>query len=430
MKMETIGNSQPADPSARGDAFPRPGPLTVIALADLEYAGRLLFALRDVGMPFHVVGLASFRPPDAISSALSEVWLSHDEFHAPAMEREVRRIVRDTGVAASRMLLVTLRERSVDLVARVAEATGCAGLSRRCATLCRDKLAMQNQALQLGVAVPATRVLEDIWSADEMPQGGVVFKPRRGSTSIDVMFAATYADALNCLASIRNPQIFLAQEHVDGPTYFVSGVRRGGRTLAACLGKHIVPLAHVGKRPRNFLRSWITPLDGAIDPPLADIAEKMCAAHDVVASGFDLNDGCTHIEFFWRNGEPIFCEAAARAPGPRVLAMQQALLGETMIELFVRSLAMPCPTPLRPCSRYAGMLDVVAEGPVRSLVGDLPTDVPWILSHYRWDPNAVKGGTYTDPLFRVLIEAQSAAECEARLERLAGAFTYVLCNPS
>jgi hypothetical protein len=106
--------------------------------------------------------------------------------------------------------------------------------------------------------------------------------------------------------------------------------------------------------------------------------------------------------------------------------MQKALLGETLIDIWARTLFSSSTNAPPSRSRYAGLLDVVAEGPVVSIDAQLPYNEPWLLNEQRWNPSSVVGGQYTDPLWRVLISADDVSTCEARLESLALGFRYVL----
>lgn len=404
--------------------------LQVLLLVDLDYSWYFLEGAAEVGLPVHVIGMDAFAGSVERFELRSARWVPEEAFHAEQIRPLLGSLMRERRIAPAELTVVTLRERSVKMAAELAEGTGCQGIGTRTATLFRDKWEMVHAASRLGVPVPDTRLALEAWGAETFPAGGVMLKPRRGSVSLGLHECADYSSLEASVRALKQADTYIAQAFIEGPMYFADAVMRHGKIRCLMLGKHVVPLGQVGRRPGSFTRSWALAWPdvglSSADAPL----EALVRHHETVVRGFGLVDGCTHVEFFVHRGAPLFCEAAARAGGPRIMALQRSLWGMTMPGMFAMLLGnkdVALPAPRHP---VVGMVDFVCEGPVAEHRLTRELDAGWILKTHDWDPAAVRGGRYTDPLKRVLIAAPDPAVCEGRLAWLADGFEYRLRDPA
>lgn len=400
----------------------------VLLLIDLDYSWYFLEGGAADGLDVHAIGIDSFRNSVASFNICSQHWLPADAFHAPNVLPVLRSLLTSAELAGHRLILVTLRERSVKMAAELAALTGCEGLSVRTATLFRDKWEMAQAAMSLGIPTPDTWLASSPEIVNDFPSVGVMIKPRRGSVSLGLHTCPDRVALHACIQDLQDPSTYIGQTYVDGPMYFVDAVVRDGQTRCLMIGKHLVPLGQVGRGSRAFLRSWATVFDPThgVDSDVG-IYRILAQYHDTIARGFGLVDGCTHMEFFSAGGQVLFCEAAVRPGGPRILAMQRCLWGLTMPALFAMTLRQAPPMQLPPARKgWVGMIDFVAEAPVRTCGFIHSLNADWVLDVVDWDPALVDGGHYTAPLKRILIASPNEAACEQRLQWLADGFQYAL----
>lgn len=402
----------------------------MLLLVDLDYSWYFLEGAAEVGLPVHVVGMNAFASSVEGFELRSAHWLPEEAFHAEQIRPLLESLMCEQRIAPTELTLVTLRERSVKLAAELAESCGCQGIGTRSATLFRDKWEMVRAASRLGIPVPDTRMALEAWDAETFPANGVMLKPRRGSVSLGLYECADHSSFESGIRALKQPDAYIAQTFIEGPMYFADAVVRHGKTRCLMLGKHVVPLGQVGRRPRSFTRSWALAWPGVGEPIADALLEALVRHHETVVQGFELVDGCTHVEFFLNRGTPLFCEAAARAGGPRIMALQRNLWGMTMpgmLAMLMGNKDVALPAPRHP---VVGMVDFVCEGSVAEHRLTRELDASWILKTHDWDAAAVRGGRYTDPLKRVIIAAPNPAVCESRLSWLADGFEYRLQDPA
>src|SRR5207248_3358106 len=124
------------------------------------------------------------------------------------------------------------------------------------------------------------------------------------------------------MRTIRNDDLgdLIVQEVVSGPMYHVDGVVVSGESKLLFFGQYETPMMEVGRIPGANYKDCITLR------PYGRIAE-LRVLHDRIVTAFQLDTGCTHMEFFRGTNDWVLCEAAARPPGMGVTIAHKLLSG-------------------------------------------------------------------------------------------------------
>jgi hypothetical protein len=209
-----------------------------------------------------------------------------------------------------------LWEPGVVLASRLRERFGLPGLSVRQAHAFRDKETMKATLDAAGVRTPhhyRAKSSAEVRAAAERIGYPIIVKPIAGAGSADTHTARTGEELEAALQATAHVAEVSVEEYVEGEEYTFDTICAGGRVLFQNVAWY---------RPKPLLirqNTWISPQAVCLrDIERPEIACGVELGHRVLAAlGFE--SGMTHMEWFRRpNGEAVFGEIGARAPGGRL----------------------------------------------------------------------------------------------------------------
>ncbi|MBF0236026.1 MAG: ATP-grasp domain-containing protein, partial [Desulfamplus sp.] len=134
--------------------------------------------------------------------------------------------------------------------------------------ICLDKLKLAQTLVQVGIAVPETRLVSDGWEKIVYPQ---IIKPRtgRGSRGVQVVYSSSEID-LYLKDTPYKPEELLLQEYIDGTEFTTSVVVWRDGEIQAVVPKEII-------NKKGVTRLAVTRKNPQIDQLCRTIQEKLKA---------------------------------------------------------------------------------------------------------------------------------------------------------
>lgn len=195
-----------------------------------------------------------------------------------------------------------------DIAQDIARRAGLPALTPEQVMWVRDKSAMKNKLQDIGFQVAAHAVVtgpDDVTDFASHHGWPVVVKPRYGFATIGTHLVGSENDLMELGPLDRRPMMVEAYQH--GIEYELCALFQHGRVLAAFLSS-------MPERPLDIV-------DGAMNANITfrEVPRDFpVQPHDVaqaVVSGFGLEDGYLHSEFFLLGVRVTFGEVAARLAG-------------------------------------------------------------------------------------------------------------------
>ena len=209
-----------------------------------------------------------------------------------------------------------LWEPGVVLAARLRERLGLPGLRVHQATAFRDKETMKATLDAAGVRTPhhyRAKSSNEVRAAVERIGYPIIVKPIAGAGSADTYTARSAEELERALEKTKHVDEVSVEEYIEGEEYTYDTICAQGRVLFQNVAWY---------RPKPLLirlNPWISPQAICLrDIERPEIACGVELGQRVLAAlGFE--SGMTHMEWFRRpNGEAVFGEIGARAPGGRL----------------------------------------------------------------------------------------------------------------
>ena len=210
-----------------------------------------------------------------------------------------------------------LWEPGVVLAARLREALGIPGMGVEQATWFRDKERMKEVLDEAGVRTPRharARTTQEVRDAAERIGFPLIIKPIDGAGSADTYPVHDEKDLEESLALTKHVPEVSVEEYVEGEEFTFDTVCAGGDILFHNVAWY---------RPKPLiarLNAWVSSQAIALrDTTQPEIAVGVELGRKVLqALGFQT--GFTHMEWFRKaDGEAVFGEIGARAPGARLV---------------------------------------------------------------------------------------------------------------
>ena len=210
-----------------------------------------------------------------------------------------------------------LWEPGVVLAARLREALGIPGMGVEQATWFRDKERMKEVLDEAGVRTPRharARTTQEVRDAAERIDFPLIIKPIDGAGSADTYPVHDEKDLEESLALTKHVPEVSVEEYVEGEEFTFDTVCAGGDILFHNVAWY---------RPKPLiarLNAWVSSQAIALrDTTQPEIAVGVELGRKVLqALGFQT--GFTHMEWFRKaDGEAVFGEIGARAPGARLV---------------------------------------------------------------------------------------------------------------
>lgn len=183
------------------------------------------------------------------------------------------------------------------------------GLSYKDAIKFRDKFIMKQIAESVDVKVPNYSLLsnKDVSLRLLNDHGKIILKPRDGYGSQGVVVINNkdefdyYSTKLNLCSND-----YLIEEFIEYDVYHLDVLLRDGKIIFSSLGKYDSPLIDINEK--EWSCSFISNKKSSIHLDALRIFKNLI-------SGFGVNDGVFHFEFFSNGKEIYFCEIAIRPAG-------------------------------------------------------------------------------------------------------------------
>lgn len=256
-------------------------------------------------------------------------------------------------------------EYSVPAAAELAEKLGLPGAGARAAAALRDKLMLREATSRAGMAAPQWREIDGPEAIMAFARDrSVVVKPadRQASLGVHVLDRVTPEVAGTVWAAMRAAEEggvperpmrrrYMVETRLTGPEYSVEAVVRGGRLVfdnvtekRTIPGVHPVEIGHVVPAP--------------IDD---DLRARLVGATATLVDAVGFDTGILHAEWFYRDGEPVIVECAARCPGDHLMMLMDLAYDTSMRPALIRMHAGHDPRLPRSPRRAAAIEFVRAE---------------------------------------------------------------------
>ena len=208
-----------------------------------------------------------------------------------------------------------LWEPGMILAARLREALSVPGMSEEHTLLFRDKEQMKQALDRAGIRTPRHARASDecaILEAAERVGYPLIVKPIAGAGSAGTHRVEDRQELDKLLPNLRHGPELSVEEFIDGEEFTFDTICAGGEILYHNIAWY---------RPRALMArtvEWVSPQTVTLRQVDADYVASGAAMGRKVLEALDFQSGFTHMEWFrtW-DGEAVFCEIAARAPGAR-----------------------------------------------------------------------------------------------------------------
>lgn len=258
---------------------------------------------------------------------------------------EIKRFNIDYVVAAT--------ESSVEIAAMIREIIKLPGTPLKTTKVLHNKYLMKTEAKKLHVPITKYALIEKTSSAESLiePLGlPLVVKPLAESGARGVRGLHTHDE----VRTHANPGL-LAEAFVEGSEISVETFVHDG-----------VPIFH---NITEYLHQWKKSiLPASLE---SELTKKILEINDQVISGFDVQNGMTHSEFYITKNGPVFGEMAVRPPGGYYMDLIELAYGfnpwKTYLEIEIGSTPSALPTK---ALKYACVM-MIHPGPgiVQSITG-------------------------------------------------------------
>jgi hypothetical protein len=210
-----------------------------------------------------------------------------------------------------------LWEVGVELAAQLREALGVPGMSAEDVHAFRDKGVMKQRLEAAGLRVPrnarvSTR--QEAFAAAERIGFPLIVKPMDGAGTRDTFRADDAAEFERVLGKVGHLPEASIEEYIDGQEFTYDTVSIDGVPVFDSIAQyHPRPL-------ESRTLEWISPAQMVLrDPHTAGLGDAVKFGRDVLKA-MGMGTGFTHMEWFRKpDGEIVFGEIAARAPGGRLV---------------------------------------------------------------------------------------------------------------
>lgn len=288
-----------------------------------------------------VVFISPNYPPEmpeftrGLAEVGAEVWgLGHDPVEA--MSPQVRRCLtgyirvpnvldEESAVRHAIPQLERLRpdrieclwEVGVELAARLRQELDVWGQRPDDARAFRDKDTMKQRLEVAGLRVPKharAKTAAEVRAAAEHVGYPLICKPIDGAGTRDTHRVDSAAELETVLRKVAHVPEMSVEEFVDGEEFTYDTV---------CIGGHVAFDSIAQYHPRPLIsrsQEWISPAQIVVrDPHIPQLADGVAFGRGVLAA-MGMGTGFTHMEWYRKsNGEIVFGEIAARAPGGRLV---------------------------------------------------------------------------------------------------------------
>jgi len=283
----------------------------------------------------HVYNHAFVAGLKAIGARVSALGLTPRQRLAPALRQlldgyeRVDRILEDAvvGAAAQRLAgagsfdrIETIDEPLVELVARLRESLGVPGLSVRAATLCRDKVAMKELMRRQGLPCAQSAAVASAQEAHAFADRAgfpLILKPVAGFGSLEtyrVDGGGELQRAIKRLGVDRGSRVAI-EEFIEGHEGFYDAIvdARGVRHEFV---SHYFPGCLEAAQNR-----WIAPQIAVTNRLDLESYRELRAVGRKVIEAMGIEDGATHMEWFFGPKGLKISEIGARPAGEKIWDM-------------------------------------------------------------------------------------------------------------
>lgn len=219
----------------------------------------------------------------------------------------------------------TLCEKSVEVVARLRQALGIAGVRPEEARRHRDKVTMKQRLDQSGLRVPQWCLASDRAQALALLErcGRLVLKPRDGQGSRQVSFIDSPQALDQAFSARRDWDAYEVEEYIDGCLYHTNSIVIDGEVRFTAIGQYLPGMGNIDYTAGAPFVSLIE--------PAGDLHARLEAFSVEAIAALGLRDGVTHMELFHTGDDQIvFCETALRPGGGGIVHMIEAQYGINM----------------------------------------------------------------------------------------------------
>lgn len=252
----------------------------------------------------------------AVRGAIDELHVVPSLWREEEVVQSTREWLKGLGVRSLHRV-ECLWEPGVVLAARMREAFGVEGLSIEQAKAFRDKETMKSHLDAAGIRTPhhyRASSGDEVRTAAEKIGFPVIVKPIDGAGSADTYVIRSDEELDQALGAIRHVPEVSVEEFIEGEEFTYDAILSGGETLFENVAWY---------RPKPLVarqNPWISPQAICLsDIRQPDIAPGVELGRRALRA-LGLKTGMAHMEWFRssKNGEAIFGEVGARAPGGRL----------------------------------------------------------------------------------------------------------------
>ncbi|MBL1228440.1 ATP-grasp domain-containing protein [Enterococcus sp. BWB1-3] len=223
--------------------------------------------------------------------------------------------------------IIATHEFDLEKIGRLRDELFIDGQSERSALQFRDKYLMKS-TLNGKVKLPKYQLIENMKDIDQAISNigfPLVLKPLDGAGAIGVDILTEHQS----IEILKKQFPLLAEEYIDGNEMFhVDGIFQNNKIILAKPSKY--ENGCLAYKENLFVGSIMLDDKDEMNSYLIEESNKILQNMQTPAHAFAF-----HIEFFYKNNELIFCEAACRVGGTKI---NETFLAKTGVDLFVESI--------------------------------------------------------------------------------------------
>jgi len=299
---------------------------TILCLASYHKGQRFLSRCRRDGWHVVLLTIESLLQEDWPRGDIDEVFALPSSSDRTALLKAIGYLARTRDIQR----VVAMDDFDVEVGGDVREHLRLPGLGATASRLFRDKLAMRQHAVEIGVRAPAyTGVFHHgrVHEFLERVPAPWLLKPRSQASAAGIRKLHRADDVWREIERMGDEAAFhVLERFVPGELYHVDSLVNGGRVIFAEVNGYARPLLEVYQQGGVYATRTV--------PRDRPEVERLREANERVLMGFGLKWGASHTEFLIAHddNEIYLVETSARVGGANTAEMVEAATGINLWE--------------------------------------------------------------------------------------------------
>lgn len=375
----------------------------------------IIGSLPEISLENISIVTSHYDTPNLASKRFNSVDTVADYFSSGEVEQIAFSRLKETTFDR----IIATSETDILRAAQMRDIFHLTGQSYESALAFRDKIIMKTLLRRNGIAVPDFKLVKsasDVLRFVENRPYPFIIKPTRGYGSVKTRVLKSAADIQQLLSAkgvfdeFHQSNLDLEEFVHDAEMYHIDGLIRDGQVIVIWPSKCINTCIEMieGKPTGGFLLEENNPLVDVLNRFALDVLKSLPTPSD---TGF-------HLEVFYKDHKPIFCEIASRIGGPWINDLWVHGMNFNLKKEFIRAQGL---LPVQEVVSKPGPKKIIGGiifPPKHGRVTAIPTvcDCPGILAY---NSLVVIGQDLQDPenMLEVVATATLIANSEAMIQK-------------